>query len=547
MKSPNLTFRDGFRVWRTWQSRGRSGAVLLVLLLGLGQGRALAQLYAGSISGLVTDSSGAVIPGAHLTLTDRERGFTFAATTDTAGRYLFRDLAPSTYRLVIEAPGFASYVRDGIAVAVKQSASVDAQLVVGATKQQVEVTAGAPLLATQDAVTGQEVDRTFMNNLPLIGRSAYELAFLAPGVTQPALGTASIPVLTPIAGSSGTNFISNGGRNITSDILLDGVTTTANDYQVKYPVYMPSIDAIQEFKVEQNNFSADIGYSGSTVVNVILRSGTNSFHGTLYEFLRNSALDSNNWFNNRNNIGIPPLRYNDFGGAIGGPIRKDKSFFFFDFEGSRKRTLTTYAAGVPSAGERTGDFGELCAYNGGTFNAQGICSNPQGQVWDPYSGVYTPSLGGPVRQTFIPFNNMLTFQSAGSPLLNGTPLQLPATPGNLINPVAKAMMSYFPLPNVAVGTAAYNPYANWAGSGTGMFNDNRFDVRIDHRISERTQVNGRYSYDWGFEQTPLCWNNPLDPCSTGPVHPGATSISLNATHNLCPNTLLNVSYGFTRG
>jgi hypothetical protein len=521
--------------------------VLLILFMGLGGARSLAQLYVGSLTGVVTDASGAVIPNAKVALTDVQKGLTFTATTDPTGRYLLRDLAPSTYRLVIEASGFAKYVREGIILEVKQNASIDAQMVVGTTVQEVEVKAGAPLLATQDAVTGQEVDRTMMNDLPLVGRSAYDLAFLAPGVTQPALGDSAIPVLTPIQGSSGNNFISNGGRNITTDVLLDGVTSTATDYQVKYPVYMPSIDAIQEFKVEQNNFSADIGYSGGTVVNVILRSGTNKFHGTLYEFLRNSALDSNNWFNNASNLPIPPLRYNDFGGVIGGPIRKDKTFFFFDFEGSRRRTLTTYAAGVPSVAERTGDFGELCADNAGTFNAQGVCSSPQGQIWDPYSGVYTPSLGGPVRQTFVPFNNMITYQSAGAAVLNGTPLQLPAMPGNLINPVAKAMMSFYPAPNVAVGTAAYNPYDNWAGSGTGMYSDNRYDVRLDHRLSERTQVNGRFSSDWGFEQTPLCWDNALDPCSSGPVHPGSTSASINVTHNLSPNTLLSLTYGLTRG
>ena len=524
----------------------------LLLLLAFFNPSIHAQTYSSSVTGVVTDPSNAVVPKAAVTLTDVGKGFLFKTATDATGRYIFRDLPPSAYRLSVEAPGFQRFTQEGITLDVQQHAVLDVKLVLGSTAQTVEINAAAPVLATQDAVTGQEVDRTLMNDLPLIGRSAYDLAFLAPGVTQPALGTASIPVLTPIEGSSGSNFISNGGRNITGDFLLDGVTTTANDYQVKYPVYMPSIDAIQEFKVEQNNFSADIGYSGGTVVNVVMRSGTNQFHGTLYEFFRNSALDSNNWFNNSSGIGIPPLRYNDFGGVIGGPIRKDRTFFFFDYEGSRKRTLATFAGGVPSAAERTGNFAELCGgpngpAPGATFNAQGVCSDPNGQIWDPYTGVFTPSLGGPVRGTFIPFNNMTTYQSPGSPLLAGTPLQLPATPGNLINPVAKTMMSYFALPNVAVGTPAYNPYVNWGGSGAGLFNDNHFDVRLDHRLSDRTQVNGRYSYDWGFEQTPLCWDNALDPCSSGPVHPGSTSISLSATHNMSPNTLLSVAYGFTRG
>jgi hypothetical protein len=356
-----------------------------------------AQTYSSTLTGVVTDPSGAVVPNAAATLTDVGKGFSFKAKTDGTGRYVFRNLPPSTYRLSVQAPGFERSAHDGIVLDVQQNAVLDVKLLLGSTAQTVEVNAAAPVLATQDAVTGQEVDRTLMNDLPLVGRSAYDLTFLAPGVTLPALGTSSIPVLTPIEGSSGNNFISNGERNITGDFLLDGVTTTANDYQVKYPVYMPSIDAVQEFKVEQNNFSADIGFSGGTVVNVIMRSGTNQFHGTLYEFFRNSGLDSNNFFNNSGGIGIPPLRYNDFGGAIGGPIRKNRTFFFYDYEGSRKRSLATFAAGVPSAAERTGDFGELCGEANGpapgaTFNSQGVCSNPDGQIWDPYSGVYNPSL-----------------------------------------------------------------------------------------------------------------------------------------------------------
>jgi Carboxypeptidase regulatory-like domain len=513
---------------------------------------AKAQLYTASLTGIVKDSSGAIIPGAKATMIDRAKGTYYSAVSDAHGRYLFLSVPPSTYSLKVEARGFKTYEQQGITLAVNQSASVEVVLQVGSITQTVNVSGAAPLLRTQDAVTGQEVTRTDINDLPLIGRDAYDLTELAPGVTPPATGTASIPVLTPIEGSSDNNYISNGGRNLETDVLLDGVTSTVNDYQVRYPAYMPSIDAIQEFNVEQNNFSADTGFSGGTVINVILRSGTNQFHGSLYEFFRDGSLDANNWFNNASNIPIPPLRYNDFGGTIGGPIRKDKTFFFFDYEGSREGEMATYTAGVPSAAEKGGDFSGLCGEPNGpapgaTFNAQGMCSNPNGQLWDPYSGVFNANLGGPVRQTFIPFNNMATFQSAGSPLLDGTVLQLPARPGNLIDPVAEKMFSYFPAPNVAVGTPAYNPYDNWAGSGTSIFNDNHFDAKIDSHVSNRVQLSGRFSDDWGYQQVAMCWDNPLDPCSTGPISPGSQSVALNAVYSVSPNKLLNLSYGFVRG
>lgn len=534
------------------RTRGLGAAALFVALFILCPLLVRAQLYTASLSGVVQDASGAVIPQAKVVLTDQVKGTSYSTITSVTGRYVLLTVPPSTYILRVEARGFKTYLQRGITLVVKQRASVNVVLEVGSVTQTVNVSGAPPILHTSDAVTGQEVGRSLINDLPLNGRQAYGLVYLAPGVTQPATGTASIPVLTPIEGSSGSNFVSNGGRNLESDVLLDGVTSTVTDYQVRYPAYMPSVDAIQEFKVEQNNFSADQGYSNGTIINVILRSGTDKIHGSLYEFFRNSALDSNNWFNNSSNIGIPPLRYNDFGGTVGGPIRKDKAFFFFDYEGSRKRTLTAQAAGVPSVAERRGDFGELCGgLNGpapdGTFNAQGLCSDPNGQIWDPYSGVFNPSLGGPVRQAFVPFNNMATYESAGSPVLNGTPLQLPAAPGNLIDPVAQKMLSFLPLPNVAVGTSAYNPYDNWAGSGAGIFNNNQYDVKMDQNISEKMHLSERFSSDWGLELVPQCWTNPLDPCSSGRNLPGATSIALNGTYNLSSNKLLTLSYGFVRG
>ena len=520
--------------------------VALLCTIGLSPSPLSAQVYSGSLTGVITDPSGAVIPGAQVTLNDVNKGYSFPTTSDASGRYVIRNLPPSNYKLTVEAKGFQTFTQSGIVLEVNQNASVDVRLQVGATTQAVEVSAAAPILSTQDSTTGQDINRTYINDLPLVGRSVYDLTFLAPGI-NPAPGQ---PFGTPIIGN---NFASNGGRNATADFLLDGVSTSSYEQNtgILDPLYTPSVDAVQEYKVEQNNFSADKGFSGNTVVNVVLRSGTNSFHGTVYEFFRNSALDANNWFNNANGIKIPALRYNDFGGAIGGPIKKNKMFFFADYEGSRTRTLGTFAAGVPSAKERVGDFGELCGGpNGpasdGTFDAQGMCSDPNGQLWDPYTGVYDPSQGGPVRSAFIPFNNLATYKSPGNPNLNGTGFQLPATLGNLIDNTAQKMLSYYPLPNVAVGTANYNPYNNWAGTGTNIGRNDQFDIRVDRQFDNGSLLTTKFFWGHGYGHSPNCFGNALDPCTSGPSVGGPWGGAVNYTRNFGPNTVLTVSYGFTR-
>ncbi len=499
-----------------------------------------AQAQNAQLSGVVADPSGGVVPKASILLQNQDTGIKYRAESNEAGAYTFPFLKPGVYEITVEKAGFKTLNRTGINLDVGQNATVDVTLRIGAMTQRVEVTAGSPLLATQDATNGQVVSRIFTNDLPLVGRSVYDLAFLAPGV-NPAPGA------TISSGTGGNNFISNGGRNVTSDILLDGATTTAYDAYVKDPQFEPSVDSVQEFKIQQNNFSADTGYSGGTVVNVVMRSGTNQFHGSAYDFFRNQVLDANDWFNNANNISLAPLRYNDFGGTAGGPIQKDKTFFFASYEGSRTRTLATYSAGVPSAAERQGDFGELCTYVGGTFDARGLCSIATGQLWDPYSGVFDPSVGGPVRNQFIPFDNLAQYQSPGNPKLNGTPFQPPATSGNLIDPVSSKMMQYFPLPNSGVGTPSYNRFLNWRGGGANLADANQYEFRIDRGLSDRTQANGRFAHNWSPVQRAIPFPTTLSPGFANPTTFGSTSTALNLTRNFGPATVLTVTYGFVRG
>jgi hypothetical protein len=500
-----------------------------------------AQVYSGSVTGVVTDPSSAAVPNAQVVLTDEDKGFTSRAATDGQGRYVLRNLAPGRYRLEVSAQGMRPHTTPGITLNVGQNAQADVQLELQSATESVSVNETAPLLQTQDASTGQIVNQKFINDLPLTSRSVFNLANLAPGVTQAPGGSFGLN-----AGS--VNFISNGGRNSTADIVMDGVSQTnqENNSGITTALYTPPVDAVEEFKVQQNTYSADIGFGGNTVINVVTKSGTNQYHGSVYEFLQNSALNANNFFNNQNGAKISPRKQNQFGGTFGGPIRKDRTFFFGDYQGTITRSQGTARAGVPSAAERQGDFGELCARAGGTFDSGGRCSAAAGQIWDPMTSTYSSSLAGAVRSGFVPFNNLGTYTSPGNPNLIGTPYQLPIRPGNLIDPVAYKMMQYFPLPNVAVGTAAYNPLNNWIGANGSRNNDHRFDIKIDHRLSDASSLTGRFSQSRSNSEGVNCFGNIADPCTQGPNDSHAYSSAIGYNHTFSPTLVLNVTYGYAR-
>lgn len=526
---------------RLWRSSWAGVFWALLILTGFCCHAAFAQVFSASITGRVTDPSGAVIPGAKVTATNVANGFTYPTMTNSAGLYTLQSLPPGAYKLSVDAQGFRTAIRTGVALVVSQHATEDITMTVGATTQAVTVTGVAPLLQAQDATTGQTVGRQLINDLPLIGRTVTDLAFLTPGV-NPAPGRSfKTPQLA-------NNFVSNGGRNATADVLLDGVSVSAPEQntQILDPLYIPSVDAVEEFKVEQNNFSADKGFSGNTIVDVVLRSGTNQFHGTAYEFFQNTALNANNWFNNRAGLSPAASRNNDFGGTLGGPIQKNKMFFFVDYEGDRSASADSFDAGVPSAAERAGDFSELCGENGGTFSAAGKCSAASGQLWDPYTGVFNSKTGQNNLTQIIPFNNMAAYVSPGNPALNGTPFQLPATAGNLINPVALKMMQYFPMPNLNVGNPAYNHFDNWAGTGSDTGRNDQFDIKVDRQISDRTHIDARYSKDLSDSDSANAFGNALDPNAIGPNSTGIDSAVLNVNHNFSPTLLLSASYGYTR-
>jgi hypothetical protein len=505
---------------------------------------ASAQLYTGSIAGTVTDPSGAVVSSAQVVATDADKGFTYNGATDSSGRYVLRSIPPGTYSVTVEAANFTRERKSGIVIAVNQNAGVDFALKVGAASITVDVQAQHVELQTEDATTGQVVNRKFINDLPLVGRSVLDLAYLAPGITE---------VDNTCRGCLANNFTSNGSRNATADVLLDGVSSTNFEQNsgILAPTYTPSVDAVEEFKVQQSNFSAEYGFTGATLINVITRSGTNRFHGSLYEFVRNDIFDANDWFNNQAGNPRPAHRENDFGGTIGGPIVKNRTFFFFDYEGQRFRRFGQRFIGVPTTAEKSGDFGVLCTSKGASFDSSGLCSDPTGQLYDPYTGSPDPSESFAEDRHAIPNNNLATYASPGvvdptlAPTYQNTPfnVQNPNTAGNLIDPVASRLMQFFPAPNLSNG----NLLRNFFASGTNQDSLNQFDIKIDHQFSQSKLLSAKYAESLHHGHGFNCFGNAADPCTAGPSKDRSYLFAVNFTQTLTPTLIMNLSYGVTRG
>jgi len=549
-------------VFRTNRQRILAGMLMLATLLALSS-VLFSQAYFGTVSGVLTDATGAVVGGAKVVLTDQQKGYTFATTSDEGGSYLFRSIPPGVYAVSAEAQGFGKTTSAKFKVDINENATTNLTLKVAGASQSVQVTAEAETIQTQDAETGQVVNRRFINDLPLIDRQVVDLTSLAPGVTEMDDQCS--------AGCTGTNFVSNGSRGSTADILTDGASVTNSEPNggITMATYLPSPEAVEEFKVEQTNFSAEYGFSGASVVNMVTRSGTNKFHGSVYDFVRDQSLDANQWFNDYYAAvtGVPQpkaaLRRNNYGGTIGGPIIKGKTFFFFDYDASRQTGQSSATAGIPTDAMRSGDFGQLCSEWQGTFDSNGRCSVVQGQIFDPYLRYNDPNSGGavtydgPSGNQFIPFNNIGTYISPGcDPVLlaarTNTPGRpcppaanqpVPGVPGNLIDSVASKLFGYFPEPNIPNGSI----YKNWFGSGPNQSTNRQFDIKIDHRFSQNDLLSGKFSYQYSTGHGLNCFKNFTDPCQPGPGWSNAHLFALTETHTFTPTLLMNVTLGFSRG
>src|SRR3984893_15993543 len=312
---------------------------------------ARAQKDAGSIVGTVRDPSGALVGHATVTVTDVERGSNFSATTNDAGEYVAGPLRVGHYTVTVEHSGFKKAVSGPINLDVQQRIAVNVTLQVGQITEAIQVSGAAPLLETENSELGQVVDNKRVANLPLNGRNFAQLALLTAGTAPSEPGARD---------ESGFGFSANGARSLQNNFLLDGVDNNSNlpDLlnETNY-VIQPSVEALEEFKVQTNAYSAEFGRGNGAIINATIKSGTNQFHGSVYEFLRNEKLDAKNFFDDPN-ASIAPYKQNQFGFTLGGPIFHNRTFFFVDYEGLRIRQAQKLTSFVPTAAQRTGDFSD---------------------------------------------------------------------------------------------------------------------------------------------------------------------------------------------
>ena len=311
-------------------------ALIVVALLLVTSALASAQVTTADLVGTIKDSSGAVVPGVTVALTNEATGVSRSATTGDGGTYIFTSLQPGRYRLTAELPGFRKVERTGVELQVNQRAQVDLDLEVGLVSETVLIEGTAPLLETQSSVLGNVIEEKQVQELPLNGRNFVQLATLSPGVSGAGSGMRG----TIMSGTRpddlrpGTELFVNGNRENSNNYLYDGID---NNTRLTLVIVMrPNVEAIKEFKVQTNLFSAEQGRNPGGQVNVVTKSGGNKIHGAIYEFLRNDRFDANNFFANRAGQEKPPFKQNQFGGAIGGPIVTNKTFFFADYDGFRQ-------------------------------------------------------------------------------------------------------------------------------------------------------------------------------------------------------------------
>ncbi len=444
---------------------------------------AFGQVDAGSIVGTIRDSTGAVFAGAKVTLLSEDTGSVQEATSNSSGEYTFSPVKIGNYSVTAESKGFQRVEHPKIVVAVQQHVLVDLVLTPGQTTQTVLVTSEAPQLQTQDASVGQVVQARAINNLPLNGRNFTFLAQLSAGVTQDQADGRGL-------GASGS-FAANGSRPSQNNYLLDGIDNNSNLVDFLNGAAfatLPPVDAIQEFRVQTSNYSAEVGRSAGAVLNATVKSGTNQIHGDVWEFLRNDKLDAANFFENSGGLPKGAYRQNQFGFTLGGPVKKNKTFFFMDYQGTRIRQALTSSNTVPTTLERASgytDFSELLT-QGGTRTDVLNKTYPLGQVFDP-STTRAVNCGAPDPVT------KLTIDCAGSP--NGSQLgfvrePFPGNilPGGRLDPNAIKLLNLYPAPN------APGLFNNYTSDRTQSNDVDQFDVRGDQNFSERDTLFSRVSY-----------------------------------------------------
>ena len=480
-----------------------------------------AQSTYGSVAGTVLDPSGAAIPDANVTLTNTGTAEKHTQSTNGDGLFTFVNLFPGEYRVDVEKQGFKHFARFPVTVQVQQDTHIEASMQVGEVSQVVEVTSETPLLQAETSSLGQVVEQRKANELPLNGRNIFNLITVSPGAVAQG-GSGGSPVgQNPFSWGNyqiGGSFANQGAE------YLDG--QPLNIGYINLPILIPTQDSVGEFKVQYSNLGAEWGKFSGGVVNLSTKSGTNNWHGSGYEYFRNKVLNANEYFNKASQITNgtantpPPWTQNQYGFQVGGPVVKDKTFFYVSWEQYRQRTGSPFTTTVPQPAMLTGDFSSLCTLPvsqggaGGTFNGAGICSNPVGQLYDPYASTTGDRTANPYPNNQIP---SAEFSTATQVLWK----------------------TYFPAPNAA---GDVNNFISAAPAGG---NTNEFVARGDQNIGSNTHVFGRFAY-YGLTDLPV---NPfgtglcLDRCAEK-YHSKLVAIGVN--HTFTPTTVLDVNFAASR-
>ncbi len=455
--------------------------------------------YRSQLRGVVSDAAGAVLPNAAVTITDSGTNISTHTVTDGKGEYVFTGLRPSTYSVKAESPGFRTSERTNVVFAVDQETTLNFTLVPARVNESIEVTTTAPLLDTESATLGTNITSEYVHELPLINRSFFGLTFLAAGVTE-------------VAGSgtsdnypSGTNFTSNGQRNATAEIRLDGALISAPEQGEggnSNVYYEPLVEGMQEMNVQNNSFSAEFGNNGGTVVNMVMKSGTDHFHGSGWYFLQRPGMDARDFFNPEPNP-KPDSRRDQGGFSLGGPIRKNRTFFFVDFEKVKSSGASSGNATVPTLAERNGDFSETL--------------NP---IYDP------------------------TAQGCGNPCITRPQVQyngqLNVIPPSEQDAIGMAVLNLYPKPSNA------NEFNNYNWTTTANAPDYQFDIKIDHQLNDKNHINGRYSRDWSNYTTPLTLGDGFDNDGIASGVTVAQNASLEYSRTINPRIIWTSHIGVDR-
>lgn len=452
----------------------------------------------GTVDGSVLDGSGGTLPGVKVTLRNVETGIARDTLTNENGNYFFPLVNPGRYEASVEKAGFKKSVQE-LTVRTGIRSTADFTLQLGQVTDSVQVTGESPLLETSTSAVSKNINQRTVQDMPLLARNVLMLVNLAPGITNNS-PTGSSTGLIDIDSVSYTS--ASGANNRTNEFLMDGIPNNVSDRVA----YIPSVDDVEEFTVSTNALDAEYGHGGGMYVNVVTKGGTNAFHGNVYEFFRNDKLNANNFFANKNGAKRPVFRFNQFGLTAGGPIVKNRTFWFFNFEGLRQRTPVAYRFTVPTALQRTGDFSQ-------TFNVAGAPF----QIADPL--------------TTTPAGARTLFPGA----------RIPAT---RLNAVSRAVIARYPAANLPgdTNTGANNYFSQVPAP----YDGENYSVRIDQNFKSH-RIFGRWSTNQGFPGTPTPWD-----IGTGGVgalegnNRAQTSIGLSDIYTLNPSMVITAQAGFTR-